>query len=142
MEWASLWILFDMGQRRILRPSSLPVVLPEFGDQGVRVEPRKVDLPGGWGDRSSSYVHTVRCCEVDPNMHMNSSIYGDLVDNALFSVVDGGGVNWSRVQINYLAEARLGDEVDVKCCRGEDGGFFVGGVSKGRTVFAALVETA
>lgn len=152
MEWASLWILFDLRQRKIQRASALPVTLPEFGGRGVQTLPLKIDLPADWGSPFSSYPHTVRCSEVDTNMHMNSSVYGDLIDNALFPAggnwLGGGAPDWTRVQINYLAEARHGEEINVECRR-EGGKFLVSGgrteppaEARGRTAFTALVETA
>ncbi|MCL2182848.1 MAG: thioesterase [Chitinispirillia bacterium] len=153
MEWNTLWILFDLKQRRIMRPAALPVELPLFsGDMGVSVQPEKIDLPAHWGAPYSSLLHTVRCCEVDTNMHMNSAVYGDLIDNALYAVSEdglGGGPDWARVQINYLAEAKLGDEIEIKCTR-EGGKFLItgntavrlGNENKSKTAFTALVETA
>jgi acyl-ACP thioesterase len=160
MEWASLWVLLDIEQRKILRSSALPVTLPEFGDYGVRIRPQKIDLTvDDWGSPYSSYLHTVRYCEVDTNMHINNSVYGDLIGNALFlaagdGVGNGGadGSDRARVQINYLAEAKLGEEIEIKCRR-EGGKFLVTGNSakqssvngsstatRGRVVFSALVE--
>ncbi|MCL2220577.1 MAG: thioesterase [Chitinispirillia bacterium] len=155
MEWNSLWILFDLKRRKILRPAALGVDLPLFGDMGVCVQPEKIDLPEGWGSPYSSSLHTVRCCEVDTNMHMNSAVYGDLIENALYDAGDGlgGGPDWVRVQVNYMAEAKFGDGIEVQCRR-EGGRFLITGANSGgpgpaepppearRTAFAALVETA
>jgi len=132
MEWASLWILFDIAARKILKPSVLPIELPKIEDHGVKIIPEKIILPESQEEIFSTYTHTVRYSEVDTNMHMNNSIYGDLIGNALSSQ------NWCEVQINYLAETRLSEEIEVTAHRdGEK--FFVIGNANNRISFAAQV---
>ena len=117
MEWASLWILFDIEQRRILKPSALPVVIPTFEVHGVEIMPEKISLlPETLGTEISKHTHTVRYADVDTNMHMNNSIYGDLIGNALFFSESNATTlsqNWREIQINYLSETRLGEEINI-----------------------------
>jgi len=141
MEWASLWLLFDINSRRVLRPSALPVSLSGLGDEGVKIMPEKLTLLDNFGRPFSHYSHTVSYRDVDTNMHMNNSIYGDLVGNAIFpeSETTISKPDWNQVQINYLAEIRLGEEVDVRASRDGDS-YMVIGEAGGRTAFIARVD--
>jgi len=144
MEWASLWLLFDINNRRVLRPNALPVQLASLGSEGVTIMPDKVSLPEGWGQPFSRYKHTVGYRDADTNMHMNNSIYGDLIGNAIFPAVMESDIatpkpDWKQVQINYLSEIRLGEEVEVSAYH-EGNSYVVIGESNSRTAFIASVD--
>jgi len=132
LEWTSQWILFDISSRKILRPSALPVSLTEYGDNGVTIAPRRIVLPQS--EVTAQYTHTVRRADVDTNNHMNNSVYLDLVCN-----VTDTPKNIREIQINYLAEARLGEEITVTA-RQAEGSVFVAGEVNGRSSF--IVELA
>ena len=140
MEWASLWLLFDINARRVLRPSALPVTLEGLGSEGVEIMPEKIALPEDFGRAFSQYSHTVSYRDVDTNMHVNNSIYGDLIGNAIFqaSKIDMPMQDWKQVQINYLAEVRFGEDVAVSASQDGDG-FIVKGESNGRVAFTARI---
>jgi acyl-ACP thioesterase len=139
MEWTSLWILFDIAARKILKPSALPIVLPKFEDHGVKITPENIILPQG--DSFSSYKHIVSYADVDTNEHMNNSIYGDLIGNVLFPSVESAKNSqpWREVQINYLAETRLGDEIIVNAFQEGDETVITGKTPQ-RLSFAARVK--
>ena len=142
MEWASLWLLFDINARKVLRPNALPVPLATLGDEGVTVLPEKISLPNDWGRPFSRYNHRVSYRDVDTNMHVNNSIYGDLIGNAIFPATDdvlAPQPDWKQVQINYLAEIRLGEEVEVNASR-EGNSYMVTGETNGRMAFVARVD--
>ena len=135
MEWASLWILFDINSRKILKPSALPCEIPTV-DVAVDVAPEKVpqSIEGG-----TKHIHTVRYADVDTNMHMNNSIYGDLIGNAVFTELDEHAFKWKEVQINYLGETRAGEEIEITY--DSDRGIVLGEiVGQGRLSFAAQVR--
>jgi len=147
MEWASLWLLFDINERRPLKPTELPVELVCLGDEGVQVKPEKVSLPTDWGKPFHSYNHTVSYRDVDTNMHMNNSIYGDLIGDAIFPISafaseksSEKSIELRRIQINYLAEMRLGAEVSITT-HNDGNKFIVSGESSGRRSFIARVDT-
>jgi len=136
MEWSSMWILFDLASRSILKPQALPMEVPTLTEIGVDVKPEKVKLQQDEMPVCSQHVHTVRYADVDTNMHMNNSIYGDLVGNAVFANENVG--EWKEVQINYLGEARLGEEITVTTHKDGDS-FLVVGTAQGRVSFTARV---
>jgi acyl-ACP thioesterase len=133
MEWTSIWVLFDVRERRILRPGALPVTISGMGDMGVETEAKKIVLPSNNNNEISSYLHTVRYSEVDTNMHMNNSIYGDLIGNVF-------NEDWIEMQINFLAEAKLGDEIEV-VCKKEGESFLIIGKNNDKAAFSALITT-
>jgi medium-chain acyl-[acyl-carrier-protein] hydrolase len=142
MEWTSMWILFDIAERRILKPRDLPVELPVFEDYGVKIMPEKIILPEqNDGELFSSYTHTVRYAEVDTNRHMNNSIYGDLIGNALFPNmgVALSSTDWREVQINYLAETRMGEEIEVTVRRENNSYLIIGKTSEKISFMAKVV---
>ncbi|MDR0272347.1 MAG: hypothetical protein LBI27_03415 [Clostridiales bacterium] len=140
MEWTSLWILFDIAARKILKPGALPIELPQFEDHGVKIMPEKIDLSEE-GEEFFKYTHTVRYAEVDTNMHMNNSIYGDLIGNVLFPSIEAAQKSqpWREVQINYLAETRLCEEIQISARR-ENDTYIIVGTSAEKTSFAARVK--
>jgi len=139
MEWASLWILFDIAKRKILKPSALPVAIPDLPDIMVNVTPDKVvydDI-----EVLSEHIHTVRYADVDTNMHMNNSIYGDLIGNAVFAN-NNDSPEWAEVQINYLGETCLGDEINITTGKLGDDSLIVTGSCMGRPSFCAKIKGA
>jgi len=141
MEWASMWVLFDIAERKILKPKALPVKLPEFADHGVKINPEKITPPAeSFDEEFSRHTHTVRYADVDTNRHMNNSIYGDLIGNALYPQVDQTPQVWREIQINYQAEARHGEEITVTAYR-ENDTFFVLGKTSEKTSFTAQIKS-
>ena len=140
MEWSSMWLLFDIAARKILRPSSLPVSIERVLDQSITIQPEKIELPHDFGEPFYSYTHVVHYADVDTNMHMNNSIYGDLIGNAFFSAAKTKQhTDWKQVQINYLAETRLGEEVAVFAHRKGDE-FLIVGETPERTSFTTRIN--
>ena len=138
MEWASLWILFDIGERKIIKPSALPKEIEIIADVDVDIKPQKVALAGdAIGVPFYEHVHTVRYADVDTNMHMNNSIYGDLIGNAVFPTAEESA-DWKEVQINYLGETQLGDEIQITAYKDGEG-YTVNGQANGRASFAARI---
>ena len=126
IEWASLWILFDLNERKILKPSKLPVEVPELASLSVEVMPKKIALPEDLAEPYSFHTHTVRYADTDTNIHMNNSIYGDLIGNAVFSSSEATMSDFSEVQINYLSEAKLGVDINITAAKHGSDTYVVG----------------
>jgi acyl-ACP thioesterase len=141
MEWTSMWILFNIAERKILRPNALPVEIHPAGDHGVTIMPEKITLPPPESKTHPRTTHTVRYADVDTNMHMNNSIYGDLIGNAMHYTADPAqnAPPWREVHINYLAETRLGEEIEMTTRR-EGNNFTVTGTVGAKTSFAARIR--
>lgn len=140
MEWASQWILLDLEARKILRPAAIGMELPTHENEGVEVMPQKIFLPKGEDLQAwrhfAEYTHTVRYCEVDTNLHMNNSMYGDLINNVLRDTE----LSPSMLQINYLVETKLDENIVVKALQ-KGNEFLITGVKEdGRNAFTALIS--
>lgn len=143
LEWASLWLLFDINERKILRPSVLPVELTGLGDMGVTTSPAKIEISNHWpewGQPHSQHTHTVRFADVDTNKHMNNAIYGDLVNNAALPSPPLT-TDWTELHINYLNETRLDDKITVTARRNENEILIVGETTERKSFTARVVYT-
>jgi len=137
-EWISLWVLIDVEARKVRRPSALAVELPAYGRMGVEVEAHKVDAEEG--EILSAYKHTVRFSDTDTYHHMNNAVYADLIANVLHESQSQSARprNWKEVQINYIAETRIADEIEVQCRQSGETIFITGNVA-GRNSFATSI---
>ncbi|MCL2372563.1 MAG: thioesterase [Defluviitaleaceae bacterium] len=140
MEWASLWVLFDIAARKVLKPSALPAQLPPFTEIDVSVQPEKVNLPENFGHEFSRHVHTARYADIDTNLHMNNSIYGDLIGNALYPLTGEPAPTITRLQLNFLRETQPGEQITITA-RQENGIYLIKGESPGKVAFLARVES-
>jgi acyl-ACP thioesterase len=144
MEWASLWLLFDLNARKILKPTALPLDTAALlmGDMGAEITPAKVETPAdaeAWGI-FGSYTHTVRYADTDTNQHMNNAIYGDLVNNAALPSPPLT-TDWTELHINYLNETRLDDKITVTARRNENEILIVGETTERKSFTARVVYT-
>lgn len=152
IEWASLWLLFDVNERKILRPTALPVQLTGLGDQGVALNPQKIEAPGENADAvtpHSAYMHTVRYADTDTNNHMNNAIYGDLAGNGVFDGTkkhdeDTLTNGWRQLHLNYLAEVRPGEVINVTAVKANETYWVTGETNeadetKPRRIFTAQI---
>ena len=138
MEWESLWVLIDINERRIKRPSVLPIEFPLYGKMGVEVEADKIVIPSE-RKQLASYIHTVFFSELDVNSHMNNSVYADLIANVLTLKNSLNIKAWKEVQFNYVNEAKLNDEVMVNAHQSNDS-LYISGGSGEKTIFTAMIK--
>ena len=137
-EWTGLWVLIDIAERRVRRPTALPVEFPAYRQMNVNVPARKLEIPAG-ASPVTSYLHVVRFSELDINMHMNNAIYGDLITNVMEIAFMGPMADWRDIQFNYLSEAKMGDEINVEL-RQADSTLYVTGSANGRRIFGSEVS--
>ena len=105
--------------------------------------PKKIALPNEMAKPYSVHTHTVRYADTDTNKHMNNSIYGDLVGNAVFLTAETEGTmsDFEEVQINYLSEAKLGVDIDISATKHENDVYVIGESQKQRIFCARLVSS-
>lgn len=138
IEWESLWVLVDVNERKIKRPTESPVEFPLYGRQGVEIEAKRVKVPEN-AKKLASYQHVVQYSELDINRHMNSAIYADLVANVLSKIKKQGIKKMKKVQFNYVNEAKLNDEILVECNASEET-IHVKGISGKTVVFTTEIK--
>lgn len=130
-------ILADINTHKILRPKQFLEYgifsgekIPEAERIPKIVVPEDLPLVG---------ERTVRYSDLDYNMHLNNTVYCDIITDFL----PGGAIGrqYSEIQINYVTESTLGDT--LKIYAGErDGRILMQGVNAkgcGFTVSAAMV---
>jgi len=138
MEWESLWVLIDINERKIKRPSASPTEFTLYGKMGVEIEADKIVMPDE-KELHASYKHTVQFSELDINSHMNNAIYGDLIANVLALSTSPNIQTWKEVQFNYVHEAKLSDEVMVNGYQSEEQ-LYISGASEEKTIFTAMIK--
>jgi len=138
IEWESLWVLIDINERKIKRPSVFPVELPCYGKMSVQVEANKIVMPEE-KELHVAYNHIVQFSELDINWHMNNAIYSDLISNVLALNTSPNINTWREVQFNYVHEAKLSDEVTVNAY-GSDGSLYISGDLGEKIIFTAAIN--
>lgn len=138
LEWESLWVLIDINERKIKRPSAYPSEFPVHGKMGVEVEADKIVIPEA-KKLHTSYTHTVQFSELDMNVHMNNAIYGDLIANVLALKPAPNIRTWKELQFNYVHEAKLNDKVEVNAYV-SNYNLYITGSSEEKTIFTAAIS--
>lgn len=110
----SMWVLLDLDKRTILRPSALDEIgaLPPSDEDLFEIaDVRRIV------DENSllrTNVLRVEYSHLDMNNHLNNTFYSDFVFNCINPDVHESDAGL-YLQINYKAEARLGDELEIYC---------------------------
>ena len=138
LEWESLWVLIDINERRIKRPSAFPIEFPLHGKMDIEIEADKVALPEK-KEHLGCYNHPIQFSELDINAHMNNAIYGDLIANIL-ATHDSPDINtWTDIHFNYVHEAKLNDKLTVDYYQA-DNSLYVTGSLEEKTIFTTAIK--
>jgi len=140
IEWESLWVLFDVNERKIKRPSELEVALPQHGNLGVEVVTEKIKVPTEVKD-GTAFTHQVQFSELDTYQHMSNINYGNLLAN-VYMINENRSTfmrDGAEIQFNYTNEGQLGDEILVTLSEG-DHQLFVTGSTTNHQVFIATIK--
>lgn len=108
-ECVSAWVLVDFHTRSILRPAHLPSGcgggLTRTPCGGETLE--KLALPDGF---EFSLKASVYYSDIDVNFHLNNALASAFACDAA-KLEEASGFYVSQMQINYTAEAKLGEEL-------------------------------
>ena len=117
---SALWTLVDAEKRKMVFPEKAGIVI----DGVVTGEEIPLPSPVPRMDCSHHSAFTVPYSYVDLNGHMNNTRYFDLAEDLTGAAA--AGEKLTDIQVEYVSEARLGQELAVSWAR--DGGrFFVTG---------------
>ena len=136
-----MWVLIDLEKRSILRPSAIDEIgtlPPSEDDLFDLVDVRRII---DQNSLSRTNVLQVRYSHLDMNNHLNNTFYSDFVFDCISPechTTDKG----LYLQINYKAEARLGDELYIYSVRNDDGSFdfSADNISNEKNCFTAYVS--
>lgn len=128
----SSWLLVHIEKKRILKPESvLPSTL--FDPQTAPTwQPAKLEASG---PVQSSKLIQVQYSDLDLYNHVNHTSYIRWVEN----IAADHGLFPSQIAVNYLAECKADDQVDLSLL-GSDSSPFIQGKVAGKLVFEAQIN--
>lgn len=109
----SSWLVVDLQSKRIIRPESVldqTRLSPPKAPNPVRMAGKLLEPQG---EVTQSEISQVRGSEIDINMHTNSMNYLKWVIDT-YPVSFGVSNNLVSVEINYLAESKSGDKIQIR----------------------------
>ena len=132
-EASSIWALVDTDTGHFVKTS-------DFGAPYGECEPLEIDLPRKLqplGELLKVGEKTVFYGDVDQNVHMNNTVYADV----LWNFVPGFKTKrMTSIDILYVSEAPLGETVEIYRGETENGYFFRTVRSDGKVNVEAVIE--
>jgi len=128
----SSWLLVHIEKKRILKPES---VLPPFlFDPSVAPiwQPAKLEASGSL--QANKFIQ-VQYSDLDLYNHVNHTSYIRWIEN----IAADSKLFPSQIAINYLAECKAGDQVELLLL-GSDSSSFIQGKVEGKLVFEAQIN--
>lgn len=126
----SAWLLLDSNSKRPQRPNE---ILPaELFPPQVKLLPEKLTPPKSM-EKGQTFV--VRPSDLDMNNHVNNVSYIRWVEDFCAA----SGIQFSGLEINYLAEALLNETVAIYMAEEEDNRIVLIGSINDKTVFIARI---
>ena len=127
------WVLFDIRERKLMRPSAL--LVPYRADESLSPParpPMRIRLPE---NMQAAETRRVRYSDTDMNVHMNNAKYADWICD-LFATEKLRTKRMAELDISYAAEAAMDQEIELKTGE-ENGRFYISGETFGKSVFSA-----
>ena len=114
----SVWALYDFKNKKLVRYADAEINYAIDEDPGIEItkRPEITGIPELLGVKEVFYT------DVDQNRHMNNTRYADMFWNFLPGHEDK---RISSIDISYLNEAPLGDEIEVYGGAGTEDGEYV-----------------
>jgi acyl-ACP thioesterase len=122
VECQSDWALIDAKSSRLLKASDFPYELPTLqGEWTPFFDPKKIRIKPA---AENVTERPVRLTDLDQNMHMNNTVYADILTDCFGEqYIASGGVD--TIFIRYHLQARMGDMLTLEY--GEKDGLFTVG---------------
>ncbi|TFG58951.1 MAG: hypothetical protein E4H36_14685 [Spirochaetales bacterium] len=126
---SSGWLILEKENKR-------PVRLDEFrkrvslreGEHALEKKLLKIEMPQG--ETIAEQRHTVAYSDIDVNNHVNNAKYVEWIMDAWYGLgAEQPAV--AGIELNFLSEAFLGEEVSIKLCRNAGGDSFYAQVFRG-----------
>lgn len=132
---ASIWVMLDPHQHRILRPKEVPAAA------SYMVLPENFAFPGKLSCEvlCPHHIHTVRYSDLDVNNHLNNVKIVDLIADGL-ELEHRDGLFVTQMQVNYTAECLCGENIALLVGYQTDGTEYVIGKTDGTLKFEAMAR--
>ncbi|MBT2289140.1 acyl-ACP thioesterase [Paenibacillus albidus] len=134
----SIWVLVDIAERKILRPSALPVKVTHYDGDSVGGIPEKLRVPPQL-PMEEAYPYKVRYSGLDNNGHLNNARYGDLCSDVL-TLEEWEQMEPRRFRISYMQEAIFDEAIQIMRSQMTPEGIFIRGQNDEKVFFEACVE--
>lgn len=109
-EAVAAWVVADIDDRKMLRPSSIENIA--ISKPPEQVKDRQLRLIRNPKEKEYVYDRTVRYSDLDVNGHMNNTKYADVLMDAL-SARELEGKFVSQLQLNYSQECKAGETMEI-----------------------------
>ncbi len=131
---ASQWVLINMDNRSLLKPTDCPFELPDTGHIQI---PFKIERGNFNFEARETTERIPTYSDLDYNGHVNNARYAEWVMD-LFPDVIFSGKETAEIDIRYEHEIRFGDKVKLDYSYMEETGeFFVKGYGDDKVYFRA-----
>lgn len=107
---STAWLLMDVKTQKLLMPNTAKMELPVSDlPPAIKGIPGRIEVPA---DKKLIGKRSVVYSDIDVNLHANNAKYIEYVFDAL-SPETFAGMNFCRIQINYLKELKIGDTFTI-----------------------------
>lgn len=129
----SKWCVISTSTRKLVLPSAVEYPAGAEFESKVNYDFKFEKTPTVTAKQTPDFVHKVSLSEIDHNKHLNNVHYAQYVFDSLKNE------HLTHMQINFIAECKLGDVVDVYFEKvGED--YLVSGYVDGQLKFSASAK--
>jgi medium-chain acyl-[acyl-carrier-protein] hydrolase len=110
-ECTSAFTVMDMNTRKLVGFDWDPYLALCRGEDFLSLQPQKLQLEG---DLETLVEIIVRNSDIDMNNHVNNTKYAQWILDSIPIEVLRGGVELKEYEVNFLAEAKIGDLICIK----------------------------
>ena len=136
----SSWVLLDINNRTLLRPSAiehLGTIEPDLSDMH-EIEDRRIKLNAAEMQRTD--VREVYYSQIDRNGHMNNTFYPDIVYDYFPDSYKNDDIG-KKFSIYYSSEILRGEKFDIYTAEtGREFTFLAKNPATGKDIFSALID--
>lgn len=128
-------VTVDAVEHKLRRPESIPCFSkfeyrPDI--KSTCPKPQKIKLPEAF---EAEYQRTVRYSDTDYNLHLNNTVYADIICDYMPGGMAGKQIDF--FSLSFISEVREGQTIKVMTKKGADGAYFAGECG-GRRCFEAF----
>ncbi len=137
---SSSWVLMDINNRRLLRPTAIDIIgsIPIDLDEMLEVEDKRIKFDVNSLQRTD--VRKVYYSQIDTNGHMNNTFYPDIVYD-YFSEEHKDCLKNKLVSVYYITEALQGETIDIYSdIFGNEFKLLAKNSATGKDIFTAIVD--